>query len=106
MLGFGVGHAGLLLEEELLVSAKEMGEGWSWFRLGGVGFEWVRTKVRMFLRARESWLVFHVGDPLSSMSTQEKRQHTGDVGQEGVSESLCPTAGGESGPQRRVNHAF
>lgn len=63
MLGFGVGHEGLLLEEELLVSAKEMGEGWSWFRLGGVGFEWVRTKVRMFLRARESWLVFHVGDP-------------------------------------------
>lgn len=109
MLGVGVGHEGLLLEEEILVSAKEMGEGSPWFRLGGVGFsfEWVRRKVRMFLRARESWLVFHVGDLLSSMFTQEKRQHTGDIGQEGGSKSLYPTAEqGESGPQRPMNHAF
>lgn len=109
MLGFGVGHEGLLLEEEILVPAEEMGEGSSWFRLGGVGFsfEWVRTKVSVFLRARGSWLVFPVGDPLSSMSTQEKRQCTGDVGLEGGSKSLCPTAErGESGPPRPVNHAF
>lgn len=103
--GLELGMGGLLLEKEILVPAEEMGEESSWFRLGGVGFsfEWVRTKVRVFLRARGSWLVFHVGDPLSSMSTQNMRQRSGDVGQEGGSKSLCPTA---EGPRRPVNHAF
>lgn len=94
-MGFGVGHEGLLLEEELLVSAKEVVEGWSWFRLGGVGFEWVRTKVRMFLRARESWLVFHVGDPPRAPCLPRKRGSIPEMWGKRVSQSHCAPLQGE-----------